>query len=63
MAPMYITLIDACDRCGKVMAKLHPFKLSEAIAYRGKEIRFPWLCLACMKVEKKKWWDRKKEGT
>ena len=49
-------LNESCDRCGKPAELLHPYKLSETIVYRGKTISEPWLCLACFKAEKRKWW-------
>ena len=52
-----ITMLnERCDRCGKSAPELHPYKLSETIVYRGKEITSPWLCLPCFKTEKAKWW-------
>ena len=52
-----IELLDSpCDRCGKQSDRLHPFKLSESITYRKREIAHPWLCVRCFLVEKEKWW-------
>ena len=45
-----------CDRC-TVIGECRPFKLSEVITFRKKEIRHPWLCLNCFKIEKRKWWE------
>ena len=55
-----VTMLDSnCDRCDKIQAKLYPFKLADAITFRGKTIEYPWLCLKCFVVEKKKWWRNK----
>ncbi len=52
-----VTMLNArCDRCRRQTQELHPFKLSEVITFRKKEIQSPWLCLRCMKIEKEKWW-------
>ena len=52
-----IAMLDApCDRCGKLAAELHPYKLADSITYRGKVVEFPWLCVKCFKAEKVKWW-------
>ena len=53
-----VTMLDApCDRCGQQMAELHPFKLSEYIMHKKSIINHPWLCLRCMRIEKRKWWE------
>ena len=53
-----VTMWDApCDRCGQQTSELRPFKLSEVITFREKEILHPWLCLNCFKIEKLKWWE------
>lgn len=53
---MSVVLVnDVCSRCGKEAAELYPYKLSEVV-YRGKKIEFPWLCVKCLKAEKKKAW-------
>ena len=49
-------LNESCDRCGKLATELYPYKFSDTIVYRDKTISQPWLCLACFKVEKRKWW-------
>ena len=59
-------LNQPCDRCGKMPPPdsvgdvvLHPFKLSSTITFRGRAIEYPWLCVKCLMIEKKKWWGQK----
>ena len=53
----YPVMLDSpCDRCKRVYPELHAFKLQEVIWYRGRAIECPWLCKACFKREKLKWW-------
>jgi len=36
-----------CDRCGRTLPYVLPWKLTETITYRHRVIEYPWLCAKC----------------
>ena len=56
-----VTMVGGpCDRCGKA-EDARPWRFTLTITHYGRTIRFPWLCVPCIKREKEKAWKARRE--